>query len=51
MTLPANAARLPDGSVKYCGVLVYGSGHAEKPCVLEPGHDGGCVFNKKDIPR
>lgn len=44
LELPANAATLPDGSVKYCGVLVDAGGENETPCVLDPGHDGGCSF-------
>ena len=46
--LPPNAALMPDGSIKFCGVLVR-PGVADKPCVLSPGHDGECVFNKKEI--
>lgn len=44
--LPPNAALMADGSVKYCGVLVR-PGQADKPCVLTPGHEGGCVYRKR----
>jgi hypothetical protein len=34
--------KMPDGSERFCGVLVLGG--EEYPCVLEQGHDGFCDF-------
>ena len=46
--LPPNAALMPDGSVKFCGVLVdppWPADEGEYPCRLTPGHEGMCEFD------